>query len=317
MPAPILETSAADRRHNLRMPVEFLEQTGRLVTRHGTFVVRLFDVSAGGYGVELSGNAPAFKFPDADLELDGERVPVTICHVKQESGQAFLGLQRRDWSPSDELIAIQRARMFQQHRHLLLRHYLSDRRVVPSILAVLATAIVLLYASGVWRPRYERGWSYQAGGTSARSPRVRESIAAESSRGATPSEHLTRQLTEAAKSTSTSESRGVRRTLVKLEQLASSTQSSLALSAAAPILVTPDAASSLKSFLASHKQTIPEEALTDGLQRLTSRSVAALNGQPQTGRLDLGDETTLRIRWSRTSDGIVIDDVTESARSGD
>lgn len=315
MPAPTLENPGADRRHNLRMPVDFLQQHGRLVTRQGTLDVRILDVSAGGFGVELDGQALQFRHREADLELDGERIPVRICHVKQESGHAFIGLQRRDWSPTEEQIAIQRARLFDQHRSLVLQHYLSHRRTFPLLLAVIGTGIVVFFASGAWRPGYSGGWSIRRGSAASHPLSTRDRIAAEFSRSAVPAVLPTDTLREAAQSAAMTAPRTVRQTLVRLEQLAASRPSTVLRTSVTPILLHTDAAAFLQSFQTRHRQVLSEAALNEGLRNLTSRGDAVLNGPAQTSRLDLGDQTSLQVRWSRTSDGIVIEDVSEAADS--
>lgn len=317
MPAPTLETSAADRRHNLRMPVDFLQQRGRLITRQGTLDVRILDVSAGGYGVALEGQAPQFRDMDADLELDGECVPIRICHVKQEVDHAFVGLQRRDWSPTDEQIAIQRARLIEQHRHLLLHHYLSHPRTIPLSLAVVGTGMILFFASGVWRPDYGGDWSIPLGGTAAHSASSRDRIAAEFSRSVAPSAVAKEQLRAAAQAGAMTEARTVRQTMVRLEQLVGSAQSAATRTAAAPVLLSAHAATFLQSFRTRHQQAISDATLQEGLRHLTSRGDAVLNGPAQTSRLDLGDKISLRVRWSRTTDGIVIEEVAEAADNVD
>lgn len=309
----------ADGRHNLRMPVDFLQQQGRLITRQGTFTVQMQDVSAGGFGVEVAGQAPQFKSDDAELELDGETVPVRICYVKQNSAHAFIGLQRRDWSPSVEQIAIQKRRLIRRHRSILLHHYLEHRNTIPLMLAIIATGIIFLFASGVWRPSVvaSRSWNIHVGGNS--SPPVVHSrrAAAEFSGNVTSVGRQVKSPEAIAPPAVMPEARVVQKAPVPLEQVAGSTPSTAIGAVGTSILVSANAARSLQALLSRQERTISEAALSAGLRNLTSRGDAVVNGASQTGRLDLGNETSLRVRWSRTSNGIVIEDITEIGRSGE
>lgn len=305
----------ADGRHNLRMPVGFLQQQGRLITRQGTFIVQMQDVSAGGFGVEVAGEAPQFKTDDAELELDGETVPVRICYVKQNSAHAFVGLQRRDWSASVEQLAIEKRRLIRRHRSILLHHYLGHRNTIPLMLAIIATGIIFLFASGVWRPSAvaSRNWSIHIGGSSP-TPVVNGSLtAAEFSRSVTAAGRQVELPRGITSPTALPEALVVQKAPAPLEQITGSTPSTANSAAGTSILVSPSASTRLKALLSRQQRTITEAALSEGLRNLTSRGEAVVNGTSQTGRLDLGNEASLRVRWSRTSGGIVIEDVTEIA----
>lgn len=313
--ATTLTDVSADGRHNLRMPVGFLQQQGRLITRQGTFIVQMQDVSAGGFGVEVAGEAPQFKTDDAELELDGETVPVRICYVKQNSAHAIVGLQRRDWSASVEQIAVEKKRLIRRHRSILLHHYLGHRNTIPLLLAIIATGIIFLFASGVWRPNpvASRSWNIHVGGSSP-TPVINGSLtAAEFSRSVTAAGRQVESPRGITPPTAMPAARVVQKAPAPLEQIIGSTPSTAIPTAGTSVLVSPNAATSLKVLLSRQQRTISEAALSEGLRNLTSRGEAVVNGTLQTGRLDLGNEASLRVRWSRTSDGIVIEDVTEFA----
>ncbi len=315
----LAEAPAVDGRHNLRMPVDFLQQQGRLITRQGTFTVQMQDVSAGGFGVEVSGQAPQFKTDDAELELDGETVPVRICYVKQSSAHAIVGLQRRDWSPSAEQLAIEKRRLIRRHRSILLHHYLGHRNTIPLMLAIIATGVIFLFASGVWRPSAvaSRSWNIHVGGSSPR-PVVNGSLmATDFSRNVTAAGRQVESPEAILPPAAMPEARVVLKAPVPLEHVTGAAPSTAIRAAGTSILVSSRAAISLKTLLSRQQRTISETVLSDGLRNLTSRGDAVVNGTSQTGRLDLGDESSLRVRWSRTSDGIVIEDITEIGRSNE
>lgn len=316
--ATLTDGPAADGRHNLRMPVDFLQQQGRLTTRQGTFTVRVQDVSAGGFGVEVEGAPASFKSDDAELELDGETVPVRICYVKQEAAHALVGLQRRDWSPAVDQIAYQKRQLIRRHRRQLLYHYLGHRNTLPLMLAIIATGIILLFASGVWRSDVVAGRSWNIHvGSSSRRPAVNNSItSAEFSRNVADAGRQEESPIAPARAAAMPDARVGERFATPLEQVSGSKPSTAIGDAGPSILVSPNAATRLQSLLSRPQRAISEAALNDGLRNLTARGDAVVNGASQTGRLDLGDDASLRVRWSRTSEGIVIEDVTEIGRTG-